>query len=68
MPSDKKPVRVAVDAMGGDYAPGETVKGAILAAQGEELEIILVGPLPILQAELAKYDTSHLYIHPKHFH
>jgi glycerol-3-phosphate acyltransferase PlsX len=62
MPSDKKPVRIAVDAMGGDYAPGETVKGAVLAAQGEELEIILVGPLPILQAELAKYDTSHLTI------
>jgi len=62
MPSDKKPVRVAVDSMGGEYATGETVKGAVWAAQGEELEIILVGPLSILQAELAKYDTSHLAI------
>jgi fatty acid/phospholipid biosynthesis enzyme len=36
-------IRVAVDAMGGDYAPGEIVKGAVLAAQKDDIEIFLVG-------------------------
>jgi len=37
-------VRVAIDAMGGDAAPGEVVKGAVLAAEGVEVaELILVG-------------------------
>jgi glycerol-3-phosphate acyltransferase PlsX len=35
-------VRVAVDAMGGDHAPDEIVKGA-LAVAGEHLQVILVG-------------------------
>jgi glycerol-3-phosphate acyltransferase PlsX len=35
-------VRIAVDAMGGDYAPDELVKGSALAAQ-EGIEVILVG-------------------------
>ena len=34
-------VRVAVDAMGGDYAPEEIVKGAVFAAQKGDVEIIL---------------------------
>ena len=62
MPVDRKTIRIAVDAMGGDYAPTEVVKGAISAAQDRELEIILVGPTPVLQAELAKHDTSNLPI------
>lgn len=37
-------MKIAVDAMGGDYAPGEIVKGAIQAAQADSnLQIILVG-------------------------
>lgn len=37
-------MRIAVDAMGGDYAPEEIIKGAIRAAsQYSEIEIILVG-------------------------
>ena len=35
-------VRVAVDAMGGDHAPDEVVKGALEAA-GERLQVVLVG-------------------------
>ena len=31
--TDSRPVRVAVDAMGGDFAPGEIVSGAIQAAR-----------------------------------
>ena len=48
-------VRVAVDAMGGDYAPEEIVKGAVLAAQKGDIEIFLVGPTSILEKELARY-------------
>ncbi len=60
-------ITIAVDAMGGDYAPGEIVKGAVLAAEknGVEsnLEIALVGPIDIVEPELIKYNVSHLPIH-----
>ena len=59
----KRRVRIAIDAMGGDYAPGEIVKGAVAAAEKGDVEPILVGPLNILEAELAKYDVSGLPIH-----
>lgn len=48
-------IRVAVDAMGGDYAPEEIVKGAVLAAQKGDVEIFLVGTANILEKELAKH-------------
>ena len=62
MPPDKKMIKIAVDAMGGDYAPGEVIKGAVAAAQEGMAEIILVGPLPIIEAELLKYSISNLPI------
>jgi len=48
-------VRVAVDAMGGDYAPEEVVRGAVLAAKKNGVEILLVGSTNILEKELARY-------------
>lgn len=49
-------VKVAVDAMGGDNAPGEIVKGAVEAANGRpEIKIFLVGKEEKVKAELAKY-------------
>ncbi|MGN0342071.1 MAG: phosphate acyltransferase PlsX [Roseburia sp.] len=49
-------VRVAVDAMGGDNAPGEIIKGAIDAiTEHSEIEIILVGQQDVIEDELAKY-------------
>ncbi len=45
-------VRVAVDAMGGDYAPGEIVKGAAAAARAGDAEVILVGRQDVIAAEL----------------
>ncbi len=46
-------MKIAVDAMGGDYAPSEIVKGAIEAAQEREIQIVLLGKknmvLPLLQ-------------------
>ena len=49
-------VRVAVDAMGGDNAPGEIVKGAVEAVQAEkDIKVFLVGRKDAVNAELAKY-------------
>ena len=60
----KHTVKVAVDAMGGDYAPEEIVKGAVLAAEkNDDVEVILVGPSDAVATELAKYNTSHLPLH-----
>ena len=51
-------VRVAVDAMGGDYAPEEIVKGAVLATRKNDAKIILVGSKNILEKELSRYKFS----------
>jgi glycerol-3-phosphate acyltransferase PlsX len=51
-------VRVAVDAMGGDYAPEEIVKGVVLAAQKGDVELFLVGSTNILEKELAGYELT----------
>ncbi|SFK48180.1 phosphate:acyl-[acyl carrier protein] acyltransferase [Lachnospiraceae bacterium KH1T2] len=49
-------VKVAVDAMGGDNAPVETVKGAVDAVNlRENIVVYLVGTEEALNAELAKY-------------
>ncbi|ADH64861.1 fatty acid/phospholipid synthesis protein PlsX [Allomeiothermus silvanus DSM 9946] len=42
---------IALDAMGGDYAPQETVAGALLAAK-EGIPVVLVGQTPAVKAEL----------------
>ena len=46
-------VRIALDAMGGDHAPSEVVKGALLAAAEFAVEIILVGQEDVVRRELA---------------
>lgn len=61
MAQDRK-VRVAVDAMGGDYAPEEIVKGAVLAGQKGDVEIVLVGQVDTMEEELARHDSSGLPI------
>ena len=52
------PVKVAVDSMGGDYAPKETVTGAIQAARATGAELLLVGDPGSVEGELAKHDTT----------
>ena len=67
MTGNRRRVRIAIDAMGGDYAPQEIVQGAVEAAEKDKgVEPILVGPLDILEKELAKYDTSGLAIRCTH--
>jgi len=48
-------IRIALDAMGGDHAPGEIVKGAVLASLEFPVSLILVGDKPQVEGELAKY-------------
>ena len=49
-------VKVALDAMGGDNAPGAIVQGAIEAVKArEELFVYLVGQTEAIKAELNKY-------------
>ena len=49
-------VKVAVDAMGGDNAPSEIVKGAVLAVQEDSrIKVFLVGQEEVLKKELAQY-------------
>lgn len=49
-------VNVAVDAMGGDNAPGEIVKGAVEAANVDaRVKIFLVGRKDVIEKELTQY-------------
>ena len=48
-------MRIAVDAMGGDYAPGRIVDGAIAAARHQALGVDLVGHSDSIRAELARH-------------
>ncbi|HZD60092.1 MAG TPA: phosphate acyltransferase PlsX [Anaerolineae bacterium] len=51
-------IAIAVDAMGGDYAPSEVIKGCISAAQdASHVDIVLLGPPDLLKAELEKHST-----------
>ena len=54
----EKLVKVAVDAMGGDHAPGEVVKGAVDAVnEKNNLKVFLVGKAPRIHEELSKYQS-----------
>lgn len=58
-------VNVAVDAMGGDHAPVEIIKGAVEAIQeSKEVKVYLVGREEVIKEELKKYtyDTERLEV------
>src|SRR4030042_3384798 len=59
-------MKIAVDAMGGDFAPQSIVEGAVLAAKEYGIKVLLVGDEDQVSKELSKYPTSKLpiYIHP----
>lgn len=49
-------VRVAVDVMGGDFAPVEPVKGAIAAiSENKKIQVVLYGKEEVIKEELKKY-------------
>jgi glycerol-3-phosphate acyltransferase PlsX len=49
---------IAVDAMGGDRAPGAAVDGAVQAVERAGVGVVLVGPEAVLEAELARHDPA----------
>lgn len=52
MSRNSGPARIVVDAMGGDNAPQEIVAGALMAAGGLGVELILVGQVEAIRREL----------------
>lgn len=52
--TNNKKIRIALDAMGGDNAPQEIVKGAILASADSDIELVLVGPEDVIKEELER--------------
>lgn len=59
-------MRIAIDAMGGDHAPGEIVKGCVQASADIDAHIILVGDVDRVNAELKlyanRYDASKISV------
>ncbi len=51
-------MKVAIDAMGGDFAPREIVLGAIEALKTVSCEIVLVGDQELIEQELQKQGVS----------
>lgn len=51
-------MKIAVDAMGGDYAPAQVVEGAVEAASVDHIPVILVGDEKAIKQELAKYPAN----------
>lgn len=50
---------VAVDAMGGDNAPTEIVKGAVDAVNScEDIKVLLVGAMDVIKQELLKHEYN----------
>jgi glycerol-3-phosphate acyltransferase PlsX len=55
-------IRLAVDAMGGDFAPHEIVIGAARGARRLGISLLLVGDPALIQAELDEVDCAGLSI------
>jgi glycerol-3-phosphate acyltransferase PlsX len=59
-------MKIVLDAMGGDHAPGVVIDGAVMAAREHNVEIVLVGCEEAIQAELARHDTTGLTLSVVH--
>jgi len=60
-------MKIVVDAMGGDHAPGVVIDGSVRAARELGVEVVLVGPEDIVRRELAHHgDISGLPISVVH--
>ncbi|MBI2170600.1 MAG: phosphate acyltransferase PlsX [Chloroflexi bacterium] len=57
---DHSPFTVALDAMGGDYGPGEIVPGAIQAARDLGVGVLLVGDEGLVRQALARHSLNGL--------
>ncbi len=61
-----KAVKIAIDAMGGDFAPAEIIRGSVQGAREHGVGIILVGPQERIRAELAGQPAAGLDIEIVH--
>jgi glycerol-3-phosphate acyltransferase PlsX len=52
------PSVIALDAMGSDKAPKPEIEGAIQAARHHDVRVVLVGPEPVLSAELERHPAA----------
>ncbi len=59
-------MKIAVDAMGGDFAPQAIVEGAFLASKKHGVKVVLVGDEDRVGKELSKYPTSKLPVYVHH--
>lgn len=59
-------MKIAVDAMGGDFAPQNVVEGAFKAAKEHGVKVVLVGDEDQVSKELSRYPTSKLPIFIHH--
>jgi len=55
-------ITIAIDAMGGDFAPSHPVAGGVLAAREYHVPVLLVGRADAIQAELDKHHAGGLPI------
>jgi glycerol-3-phosphate acyltransferase PlsX len=53
---------VAIDAMGGDFAPAQPVAAAVAAAREFGVGVVLVGRTPAIETELGKHSASGLSV------
>ena len=65
-PPGDRPMRIAVDAMGGDGGVPVNIEGAIAAAREYGLDVILVGEQTTIERELARHRVGTLPITVRH--
>ena len=59
-------MKIAVDAMGGDFGPGVVVEGAVAACRELGLASVLVGDKAAIEREIARLDAQDLPITVRH--
>jgi glycerol-3-phosphate acyltransferase PlsX len=59
-------MKIAVDAMGGDYGPEVVVEGAVAAAREYRLPVVLVGDKAAVERQLARLDVKDLPVTLRH--
>jgi glycerol-3-phosphate acyltransferase PlsX len=51
-------LRIAIDAMGGDDAPGSIIDGALVAARHHQIGLLLVGDSALIERELSRHPAA----------
>ncbi|MBN1223052.1 MAG: phosphate acyltransferase PlsX [Candidatus Aminicenantes bacterium] len=55
-------MKVAVDAMGGDFGPEVTVEGALIASREFNVEVLLVGVEHLIRKEFDKFNHTNAHV------